>query len=165
MAINWMPHESVESIDAGLQDLSQRRVSVGRWIRERASCNGDSLGLPQRLVDALCRQAAVDPSATASGGQLTRERRKALANALCNMTLPITGDRGFTHAEVTAGGVPLSEIRLETMESRICPGLHIIGEICDVDGRIGGYNFQWAWASGYIAGISVTRSVAQASRL
>jgi predicted flavoprotein YhiN len=73
---------------------------------------------------------------------------------MTSMPLPITGDRGFTHAEVTAGGVPLSEIRLEAMESRLCPGLHIIGEVCDVDGRIGGYNFQWAWSSGYIAGIA-----------
>ena len=54
--------------------------------------------------------------------------------------------------EVTMGGVPLKEIRLETMESRLCPGLHLIGEVLDVDGRIGGFNFQWAWASGYVAG-------------
>jgi predicted flavoprotein YhiN len=55
-------------------------------------------------------------------------------------------------AEATAGGVPLSEVRLETMESRVCPGLHLAGEILDVDGRIGGFNFQWAWASGFVAG-------------
>ena len=66
------------------------------------------------------------------------------------------GDRGFTHAEVTMGGVPLREVRLETMESRVCPGLHLIGEILDVDGRIGGFNFQWAWSTGYIAGTSVS---------
>ena len=69
--------------------------------------------------------------------------------------LPVTGDRGFTHAEVTAGGVPLSETRLETMESRRCPGLHLVGEILDVDGRIGGFNFQWAWASGFVAGTAI----------
>ena len=68
------------------------------------------------------------------------------------MPLPVTGNRGFTYAEVTAGGVPLSELHLDTMESRRCPGLHLCGEICDVDGRIGGFNFQWAWASGYVAG-------------
>ena len=71
------------------------------------------------------------------------------------MPLRVTGDRGFNYAEVTAGGVPLSELRLETMESRVCPGLHLCGEICDVDGRIGGYNFQWAWASGWVAGRGV----------
>ncbi|MFZ4751685.1 MAG: NAD(P)/FAD-dependent oxidoreductase, partial [Phycisphaerales bacterium] len=62
------------------------------------------------------------------------------------------GDRGFTYAEVTMGGVPLAEVKLETMESRVCPGLHLAGEILDVDGRIGGFNFQWAWATGFIAG-------------
>ena len=59
---------------------------------------------------------------------------------------------GFTIAEATAGGVPLSEVRLDTMESRLCPGLHFAGEVLDVDGRIGGFNFQWAWASGFLAG-------------
>jgi len=82
-----------------------------------------------------------------------------LAKLLTQTPLPITGNRGFTYAEVTAGGVPLMEIRLETMESRFCPGLYLCGEICDVDGRIGGYNFQWAWSSGYLAGISVGNSV------
>ena len=57
--------------------------------------------------------------------------------------------------ETTKSGVPLSEVRLETMQSRRCPGLYLCGEICDVDGRIGGFNFQWAWASGYVAGASV----------
>ncbi|HKC24559.1 MAG TPA: NAD(P)/FAD-dependent oxidoreductase, partial [Thermoanaerobaculia bacterium] len=63
-------------------------------------------------------------------------------------------DRGFDQAEVTAGGVPLSELVLATLESRVSPGLHLCGEICDVDGRIGGFNFQWAWASGWVAGVS-----------
>jgi predicted flavoprotein YhiN len=70
------------------------------------------------------------------------------------MDLPITGDRGFDVAEVTAGGVPLAELDLDTMESRLRPGLWLCGEICDVDGRVGGFNFQWAWASGYVAGVS-----------
>jgi hypothetical protein len=73
------------------------------------------------------------------------------------MVLPITGNRGFDHAEVTAGGVPLAEIHLNTMESRVCSGLYLAGEICDVDGQIGGYNFQWAWSSGYVAGLALCR--------
>lgn len=64
----------------------------------------------------------------------------------------MAGDRGFTFAEATAGGVPLQEIQLKTMESRIRPGLHLCGEVLDVDGRLGGFNFQWAWASGFVAG-------------
>ena len=61
------------------------------------------------------------------------------------------GDRGWNYAEVTAGGVPLSEIDSRTMESRKVPGLYLIGEILDCDGRIGGFNFQWAWSTGYLA--------------
>jgi predicted flavoprotein YhiN len=78
--------------------------------------------------------------------------------AATSLPLPITGSRGFTYAEVTAGGIPLSEVRLATMESRVCPGLFLCGEICDVDGRIGGYNFQWAWASGFVAGTAASRA-------
>jgi predicted flavoprotein YhiN len=89
------------------------------------------------------------------GSALTRAERGALRRMLLEMPVPVTGDRGFNHAEVTAGGVPLAELRLEAMESRVCPGLFLCGEICDVDGRIGGFNFQWAWASGYVAGRSV----------
>jgi predicted flavoprotein YhiN len=53
--------------------------------------------------------------------------------------------------------VPLSEVRLDTMESRVCPGLHLAGEVLDVDGRIGGFNFQWAWSSGFLAGAAAAR--------
>jgi predicted flavoprotein YhiN len=75
------------------------------------------------------------------------------------LPIPVVRDRGFDYAEVTAGGVPLSEIDLGTMASRKCPGLYLCGEILDVDGRIGGYNFQWAWASGRLAGIHAARSL------
>ncbi len=68
-----------------------------------------------------------------------------------NGELPITGTRGFSYAEATAGGVVLDEVNPATMESRICAGLYLVGEILDVDGRLGGYNFQWAWASARVA--------------
>ena len=73
--------------------------------------------------------------------------------------LPVIRDRGFTFAEATAGGVPLSEVRLETMESRVCPGLSLAGEVLDVDGRIGGFNFQWAWSSGFVAGTHAAKAL------
>ena len=78
---------------------------------------------------------------------------------LVALDLPIMGDRGFTYAETTAGGVPLAEVRLESLESRIRPGLHLVGEMLDVDGRIGGFNFQWAWASGFVAGTSIAAAL------
>lgn len=141
LTINWLPAESPESIDAAL--LALGRISPLRWLSEH---------LPERLARVLCDEAGIAPGTPAS--QLPRETRRALASAITRMPLPVTGTRGYTYAEVTAGGVPLSEIRLETMESRVCPGLYLCGELCDVDGRIGGYNFQWAWASGYVAGFS-----------
>ena len=115
--------------------------------------------VPERLARALCEIAAVDPATSLR--QLTREQRKALARAACALPLHVEGDRGFTYAEVTMGGVPLAEVKLDTMESRACPGLHLAGEILDVDGRIGGFNFQWAWASGFIAGGSAASGHAE----
>jgi predicted flavoprotein YhiN len=77
--------------------------------------------------------------------------------------VPVEGDRGFTFAEVTAGGVPLTEIKLDAMESRVCNGLHLCGEVLDVDGRVGGFNFQWAWASGFAAGQGAALGLLEAS--
>jgi predicted flavoprotein YhiN len=72
--------------------------------------------------------------------------------ALTKFPFPIERDRGWNFAEVTAGGVPLEEIDFRTMESKLVPGLYLVGEILDCDGRIGGFNFQWAWATGFLAG-------------
>ena len=75
-----------------------------------------------------------------------------MAHALTAWRLAVTGSRGFGYAEATAGGVPLDEIDPARMESRVCRGLYFAGEVLDVDGRLGGFNFQWAWASGFVAG-------------
>jgi predicted Rossmann fold flavoprotein len=138
---NWLPGTSAEALDSELQSLGS--TSVGTLLRPR---------LPERLVLALCNHAGVETSVR--GDQLKRDARRALVDTVTRLTLPVTGSRGYNFAEVTSGGVLLSEVRLETMESRVCPGLYLCGEICDVDGRIGGYNFQWAWSSGYVAGVS-----------
>jgi len=84
--------------------------------------------------------------------QLPREDRRRLAAALVGWPLHVVGSRGYTYAEATAGGVALDEIDPATMASRVCPGLYLVGEILDVDGRIGGFNFQWAWSTGCVAG-------------
>ena len=76
-------------------------------------------------------------------------RRLAL---VAGSPLAVKGDRGYSFAEATAGGVALEEVRWKTMESRKADGLYLVGEVLDVDGRIGGFNFQWAWSTGYIAG-------------
>jgi predicted Rossmann fold flavoprotein len=140
LTVNWMPGMTTEQIDRALADSP--KLSALRWIDGR---------LVERLARTLCSEAGVDPVAPL--GRLTRSERQTLARTLTEFPLPVTGTRGYTYAEVTAGGVPLTEIDLKTMESRVCPGLYLCGELCDVDGRIGGYNFQWAWASGYVAGV------------
>ncbi len=146
LSVCWLPDEDAERADAELRDLGRR--SVGRWLRDR---------LPERMALALCAHAGVEPST--AGASLTREARRALIGALFDLRLPVTGDRGFTHAEATAGGVPLDEISVRTMASRRCAGVFLCGEVCDVDGRIGGFNFQWAWSSGHVAGVSAVASL------
>lgn len=139
LILNFMPDQTVETMDQTL--LRFGAATPARQL---------SRHLPERLARALCEHAGIGSFQSASA--LEREQRRRLAAALCELHVPVTGDRGYTHAEVTAGGVPLSEVRLETMESRTTAGLYLCGEILDVDGRIGGFNFQWAWASGHVAG-------------
>jgi predicted flavoprotein YhiN len=149
--LSFVPGLSALEADAALARRDPTtNITLLRWISESTPDR-----LPERLARALCAAAHIDPTMLVR--DLTKDARRALAHTLCDLRLPITGDRGWLFAEVTAGGVPLSELRLETMESRVCPGLHLCGEICDVDGRIGGYNFQWAWATGYTAGISAAQ--------
>ncbi len=144
----FTPNLSSDALDAKI--LALHRLTAARLLMDQ--------GLPERLARALCEHANVDPSAPLYG--IDRARRRTLVESVTALVVPVTGDRGFTYAEVTAGGVPLTETRLETMESRVCPALHLCGEVCDVDGRIGGFNFQWAWASGYVAGVGAARALA-----
>ncbi len=147
--INWLPGRSREEIDNDLLGLEASTPGV---------CL--SRNLPERLARALCDAAGLP--AGVRGSNLLREHRRTLLDSLVALRLPITGSRGFAVAEATAGGVPLAELRLETMASRLQRGLHICGEICDVDGRIGGFNFQWAWSSGYVAGVGAASGQRQA---
>lgn len=142
LCVDWLPQLGERRLH---DELAKRGgTAVGAVLRS---------GLPERLAEALCREAGIDPGV--SFERLARDARRSLVRTVCSFRLPVTGDRGFTRAEVTAGGVPLSETVLQTLESRVCPGLHLVGEILDVDGRIGGFNFQWAWASGFVAGTGI----------
>jgi len=117
--------------------------------------------LPDRLAAALCGMADVDPEQ--SGATLTREARRRLVTVATASRLPITGTRGFEVAEVTAGGVPLSALTAN-LEARTHAGVFVCGELCDVDGRIGGFNFQWSWASGTCAGRAAARLAVEAAQ-
>jgi hypothetical protein len=105
--------------------------------------------LPARVAGVLLHTLCISDRTTMA--HLSKEDRRSLIHALTELVLPVCGTRGFGHAEVTAGGVPLTEINSATMASRCCPGLYLVGEILDVDGRIGGFNFQWAWSSAFVA--------------
>ncbi|HLF14683.1 MAG TPA: NAD(P)/FAD-dependent oxidoreductase [Bacteroidota bacterium] len=105
--------------------------------------------LPKRFVKAWCgRFAASRPMSGHSNGELKR-----IASGLHSWTIVPAGTEGFAKAEVTCGGIDTGELSSKTMESKKVPGLCFIGEVVDVTGHLGGYNFQWAWASGYVAGL------------
>jgi predicted Rossmann fold flavoprotein len=128
------------------------REAADRWLLHEAGAN------PKRLVATAIehffpgRLAALLAEGTGRLGDLTRDQRRDVAARLAALPLPVSGDRGYTFAETTAGGVDLAEVDPRTMEARAVPGLHLCGELLDVDGRIGGFNFQWAWATGWLAG-------------
>ena len=111
--------------------------------------------VPERFGEALCLYVGCDPQKAMA--QLPKADRTRVIAALTKFQLPVAADRGWNYAEVTAGGVPLEEINFRTMESTLVPGLYLAGEILDCDGRIGGFNFQWAWATGFLAGRAVAR--------
>lgn len=107
--------------------------------------------LPERLATVLLAEAGIDT--TRPLHQLRREERLRLIELLTRYPLPWTGDEGYRKAEVTGGGIPLSEVDPRTLESRLHPGLFLCGEILDAFGPIGGHNFAWAWATGRAAGL------------
>lgn len=115
--------------------------------------------LPARVAEALVQHAGIPPRIEL--GSLGRDQRRTVVHSLTALPLAVTGSRGYRFAEVTAGGVSLKDINPKSMESRKTPGLFLVGEILDVDGRIGGFNFQWAWASGYVAGMALARSLSK----
>lgn len=136
-------------------------MDAAAWDRLLRETPGTAFGLlrrhlPDRLAEALLADAGVE------GGrplpQLRREERLRLVEALADHPLPWTGDDGYPKAEVTGGGVALSEIDPRTMESRLHPGLFLCGEILDAFGPIGGHNFLWAWATGRAAGLGAMKN-------
>ncbi len=152
--------ERVDHIDG------TRRVpataEADRWLIETAARQARRTiasvladALPHRVAEEIVALAGVPPEQLI--GQLTKEQRKPLVRHLTELPLPVISDRGWNYAEVTAGGVPLAEIDHRTMQSRLVPGLYLIGEMLDCEGRIGGFNFQWAWATGHVAGNSLAQ--------
>ena len=146
LVASFLPETTREQLDAQLRNLGNRKVAAHLATL-----------LPDRLAETLCAVAGLPEGTT--GSSLRKDHRRALLDAVCEHPLPVTRSRGFTHAETTAGGVPLDEVNIKTMQSRRTPNAYLCGEILDVDGRIGGFNFQWAWATGHIAGTAAAHAL------
>jgi predicted Rossmann fold flavoprotein len=134
-----------------------KEPALEEWLRVQSAAEGKkqlavllSAQVPRRLADLVLVEAGlpVDRKSAALG----RPERGRLVRALKNWRLPVTGTLGFGKAEVTAGGVALDEVDSRTLMSKRVAGLYIAGELLDLDGPIGGYNFQAAWSTGWLAG-------------
>ena len=147
---NFVPSRTVE-------ELKDWFIALAAEHPRRSLTRTLSLLVPDRFAESLCRHLSCDPQHITA--QVSRADRDRLLNGLNRFRFPIEADRGWNFAEVTAGGVPLEEIDYRTMESKLVPGLYLTGEMLDCDGRIGGFNFQWAWTTGWLAGQSAARSL------
>jgi len=143
LQLSLCPGDSFDAVERWLLSRQQERPKafVATVLAER---------LPQALADAWVDRAEINPSHTMA--HLDRDGRRRLVHELVESVLNVRDSRGYSFAEVTAGGIPLAEVNMTTMESRMCPGLYLVGEILNVDGRLGGFNFQWAWSSAWVAG-------------
>lgn len=119
--------------------------------------------LPRRLADALVATAELPCGGEGRAAELPRPLRAKLLTVLTRLPLPVSGSEGYRTAEVTLGGVSLDEVVARTLESRLAQGLHLCGEMLDVTGRLGGFNFLWAWASGRRAGEAAAAAAAAAA--
>jgi hypothetical protein len=143
LRVNWLPAMNAEQISRELN--ARRRSQPARLI-----VNLPLAPLPARLWERIVPAAGI-PRDT-RWASLTRTQAHALVQQLARAEFPVTGKSLNKDEFVTCGGVRLAEVNFKTMESRICPGLYFAGELLDIDGITGGFNFQAAWTTGWLAG-------------
>jgi predicted Rossmann fold flavoprotein len=146
LTCDFLPDVSMEELAARLQ--SEAAASGKKQVAAIAA-----QWLPRRLVESLLEQAGLPVERR--GAEFSKTDRVALVQAIKAIPIPVEGTLGFKKAEVTAGGVALAEVDSRTMQSKLVPNLYFAGEILDLDGPIGGYNFQAAFSTGWLAGESV----------
>jgi predicted Rossmann fold flavoprotein len=144
LRIDLCPDESIDALDAKLVAFCRdgRPIVAGliaRWV-------------PRRLAEAILDVVHVPTERV--GPELSRVERRKIVGAMKGLLVPVAGSLGFEKAEVTSGGVSLDEVDPATLESHLKPRLYLAGEVLDLDGLIGGYNFQAAWSTGWLAGES-----------
>lgn len=143
LRVNWLPGRSAEE---AARELVERRAGQGA----RLVVNAPPAPLSARLWEQLVLAAGVGRGTRWAA--LTRDGRRRLAEQLVRTEFEVTGKTLNQDEFVTCGGIRLAEVSFKTMESRVCPGLYLAGELLDVDGITGGFNFQAAWTTGWIAG-------------
>ncbi len=145
--VDFVPDLTFEDVYSHLKNV--------RKIKGECSCEALLVGfLPKQIGVMICKaEKLYNPDKTISS--FTDSELKKIAASVKNLVFEVSGTKGFANAQVTSGGVRVKEINPETMESFICKGLYFAGEIIDVDGGCGGFNLQWAWASGLLVGENI----------
>jgi predicted Rossmann fold flavoprotein len=146
LVCDFLPSQSLSEFDESLQ-------AAGRQSGKQPVAAILPDLLPRRLTDALLAVAELPGELRCAELGKTSRRRLVLAFKQCR--IPVTGTLGFKKAEVTAGGISLKEVDSKTMQSKLVPHLYLAGEVLDLDGPIGGYNFQAAFSTGWLAGGNV----------
>jgi hypothetical protein len=143
LLVNWADPRTTEQARTALE--AERSAHPRRQVS-----TANPLGVPARLWERLAAAAGVAPLATWAG--VSNETVRALALQATASEFAVSGKSMNKEEFVTCGGVSLAEVDMVTMESRVCPGLYFAGEVLDIDGITGGYNFQSAWTTGWQAG-------------
>jgi predicted Rossmann fold flavoprotein len=152
---NFLPQVSEQSLRERLQEttVAKPAMTIKKFL---------SHDIPERLAGVLLQKSGIVPEKQLAN--FPKKERELLFRVVRSCVLPVRGPLGYDRAEVTAGGISLKEVNPKTLESNIVPGLFFAGEVLEVDGRIGGFNLQWAWSSGYVAGCAATEKLGQPIR-
>jgi predicted Rossmann fold flavoprotein len=146
LLVNWLPAMTADKLRATI-------LAVKSQIPQKSIHSNCPVMLPQRLWVSLLNYCEIEPGSLWAG--LSNKKLDRLLQELQRGSFAINGKSAFKEEFVTCGGVKLSEIDFKTMASKICPGLYFAGEVIDVDGVTGGFNFQNAWTTGWLAGNSI----------
>ena len=141
--VNWTQASNEEEVHQVIDEVMEE-------IRKKKIVNACPFDLPKKFWCFLLEKVGVDPDS--QWLELGKKSRNKLVNVLFNDVYEVKGKTTFKEEFVTCGGVTLGEVDFKTMESRVCPNLYFAGEVLDVDGITGGFNFQAAWTTGFIAG-------------
>lgn len=144
LEVDLVPEVSEAEVTARLNASSDGRRAVGSSVQQL---------VPKSVAAVLLARAGIEAGVTLA--ELPKRARQSLAHDLKRLQVPLSGTRGYPKAEVTQGGICTQEVNPKTLESRLVPGLYLAGEILDIDGPIGGYNFQAAFSTGHLAGLNV----------